>query len=213
MISMFSKREPCGLTYASLNVKDTTVSPAVLVVTNQSTLGVGRQSGLAGSRQTEENGNITGLTLVGRRVESQDVVLDGHFVEQNGEDTLLHLTSVLSTQDNHLLLGKVDGDRGGRGHTLGETVGGERTGVVDHVVWVEVVQLLTGRTDKHVAHEESMVGTGANNPDLDTVALIPSGITIDDIDAVTGVEVVDSTLTVDPPDLERKGLAQPYWMM
>lgn len=78
---------------------------------------------------------------------------------------------------------------------------------------MEVVQLLTGRTDKHVAHEESVVGTGANNPDLDTVTLIPPGITVDDIDAVTGVEVVDSTLTVDPPDLERKGLAQPYWMM
>lgn len=37
-------------------------------------------------------------------------MLNGHLVEENGEDTLLHLTSVLSTKDDHLLLGEVDGD-------------------------------------------------------------------------------------------------------
>jgi len=47
-----------------------------------------------------------------------------------------------------------------------------------------------------------VVGTGANNPDLDTVALIPAGVTINNVNAVTGVEVVDSTFTVDPPDLK-----------
>jgi hypothetical protein len=135
-------------------------------------------------------------------VESQDVVLDGHFIEEDSEDTLLHLTGVLSTEDNHLLLGKVDGDGGGRGHTLGEAVGGEGTGVVDHVVGVEVLKFLTLGADKHVAHEQGVVGTGANNPDLDTVALIPAGVTINNVNAVTGVEVVDSTFTVDPPDLK-----------
>ena len=50
---------------ATLNVEDTSVTPAVLVVTDQGTLGVGRQSGLAGSGKTEENSNILVLdTLV-----------------------------------------------------------------------------------------------------------------------------------------------------
>lgn len=186
---------------ATFNVEDTVVAPAVLIVTDQGTVGVGRQCGLAGARQTEEEGDVAVLALVGGGVQSEDVVLDGHFVEENGEDTLLHLTGVLGTEDNHLLGGKVDGDGGGRGHTLSETVGGESTSVVDCVVGVESLQLLTGRTDQHVAHEEGMVGTGADDADLDAVLLVPAGITIDDINAIAGVEVVDSALAVNLPDL------------
>lgn len=48
-----------------------------------------------------------------------------------------------------------------------------------------------------------MVGTRADNAHADAVALIPAGKPIDDIDAVAGVQVVDSTFTVDTPDLER----------
>ena len=46
-----------------------------------------------------------------------------------------------------------------------------------------------------------MVGTGADDTDIDTVALIPAGKTVNDVDTIPGVEVVDSTLTVDSPDL------------
>lgn len=186
---------------ATLNVEDTSVGPAVLIVTNQLALGVSGQGGLASTGQTEEDGNIAILTLVGRGVESQDVVLDGHLVVENGEDTLLHLTSVLGTKDNHLLVGEVDSHGGGGGHTLSKAVGRERTSVVDDIVGVEVFEFLTLGADQHVAHEESVVGTSADNANADAVALIPAGVTIDNIDAVTGVEVVDSTLTVDTPDL------------
>ena len=115
--------------------------------------------------------------------------------------TLLHFTSVLSTKDNHLLLSEVDRDRGGGGHAGSEAVGRESTGVVDCVVGVEVLELLAARPDEHVAHEESMVGASADNANVDAVALIPAGETIDNVDAVAGVEVVDSALAVDTPDL------------
>ena len=186
---------------ATLDVEDTSVGPAVLVVTDQLTLGVGRQGGLSGTGQTEEDSDIAVLTLVGRGVQGQDVVLDRHLVEEDSEDTLLHLTGVLSTQDDHLLLGEVDSDGGSGGHTLSEAVGGERASVVDDIVGVEVVELLTSRADKHVAHEQSMVGTGTDNTDADAVALVPAGETIDNVDTVASVEVVNSTLTVDTPDL------------
>jgi hypothetical protein len=114
---------------------------------------------------------------------------------------LLHLTGVLSSEDDHLLLGEVDGDGCGGGHTSSPTVGRESTSVVDHVVRVEVLQLLTAGPDEHVAHEESMVGTRADNTNVDAVALVPAGETIDNIDTVASVEVVDSTLAVDTPDL------------
>jgi hypothetical protein len=67
---------------------------------------------------------------------------------------------------------------------------------------MEMFQLFSRRADQHVAHEESMIGAGADHADAYPVALIPSGKSINDIDAVSGVEVVDSTLTVDTPDLE-----------
>lgn len=95
----------------TLDVEDTLVGPAVLVVTDESALGVGRESGLASTGQTEEDGDIAVLALVGTRVQSEDVVLDGHLVEEDSEDPLLHLTRVLGTEDNHLLLGEVEGDR------------------------------------------------------------------------------------------------------
>jgi hypothetical protein len=46
-----------------------------------------------------------------------------------------------------------------------------------------------------------MVGACADDTDADAVSLIPAGIAIDNIDAVTSVEVVNSTFTVDTPDL------------
>ena len=46
-----------------------------------------------------------------------------------------------------------------------------------------------------------MVGARADNADADTVALIPASESIDNVDAVSSVEVVDSTLTVNTPNL------------
>jgi hypothetical protein len=118
-----------------------------------------------------------------------------------GPLTLLHLSRVLSTKNNHLLLSEVDRNRSGGGHAGSESVGRESAGVVDRVVGVEVLELLAARPDEHVAHEESMVGASADNADVDAVALVPAGETIDNVDAVAGVEVVDSALAVDTPNL------------
>lgn len=68
-------------------------------------------------------------------------MLDWHFVEEDGEDTLLHLTSVLGSEDDHLLLGEVDGNGCGRGHTGGPSVRRESTSVVDDIVGVESLEL------------------------------------------------------------------------
>jgi len=73
---------------AALNVEDTLVAPAVLVVTDQGTLGVGRESCLAGAGETEEDSNVSVLALVGGGVKGEDVVLDGHLVVENSENTL-----------------------------------------------------------------------------------------------------------------------------
>lgn len=46
-----------------------------------------------------------------------------------------------------------------------------------------------------------MIGTGAHDADIDSIALIPSGKAIDDIDSRPGVEVVDSAFSIDFPYL------------
>ena len=114
---------------------------------------------------------------------------------------LLHFTGVLGTKNDHLLLGQIDRDGGGRGHTGGESVCWESTGVVDDIVWVEVLELFARWANKHVAHEKGVVGAGADNTDINAVALVPAGESINNVDSVPCVQVVDSTLAVDLPDL------------
>jgi hypothetical protein len=110
-IGLLLSRQANGLSVATaLDVENTVVRPAVLVVTNESSVGVGGESGLASSRETEEKSDIAVLALVGGGVEGEDVVLDGHLVEENSEDSFFHFTSVLSTEDDHLLLLEVDGN-------------------------------------------------------------------------------------------------------
>jgi hypothetical protein len=46
-----------------------------------------------------------------------------------------------------------------------------------------------------------VICAGADNADAYPVALVPTGKSIDDIDAVPGVEVVNRTFAVDTPDL------------
>ena len=64
-----------------------------------------------------------------------------------------------------------------------------------------MLQLLWLRPYKHVSHEESMVGTSANNADINPIAFIPTSETIHDIDTITSVQVIYGTFSVYPPNL------------
>lgn len=185
----------------ALDVEDTVVTPAVLVVTNQLPVGVGRQCRLSSPRQAEEQGHVTLLTLVCRGVKGEHVVLHWHLVEENREDALLHLTGVFGAENYHLLLGEVESNGGTRCHALGELVGRERASIVDGVVGLEALQLLTRRADEHVAHEESMIGAGADDPHANAISLVPTGISVNNVDTASCVEVVDSTFAINLPDL------------
>jgi hypothetical protein len=67
---------------------------------------------------------------------------------------------------------------------------------------MEMLQLFSPRSDQHVAHEESMVSTSAHHADAYPVALVPASISVNNINAVPGVEVIDRTFAVDAPDLD-----------
>ena len=185
----------------TLNVEHTSITPAVLVITNERTLRIRRQSCLAGAGKAKEHGHVTVLSFISGGVEGEDVVLDWHFVEEDGENALLHLTSVLGAKNDHLLLGKVDCDGGSRRHTCGVSIGGESASIVDDVVGMKALQVLSCGPDEHVVHKESMVGTSADNPHPNAISLVPSGEPVHDIDAIPGIEIVDGSFTIDSPHL------------
>jgi hypothetical protein len=93
------------------------------------------------------------------------------------------------------------------------------TSVVDDKVgFAEVLELFRGRSDKHVVlwaqedelrciavvlngnvayHEQSVVSPGGNDSDLDPVLGVPTGETVKHVNVFSGVQVVDSSFTVD----------------
>lgn len=113
-----------------------------------------------------------------------ELSLFGHEVVHNGKDALLHLACVLSTQDDHLPLLEVNRHRRDIGDALDVLVGVELSGVEDVVVGsvMEVgLQLLLGRPDEHIVHEQSVVGTGAHHSDLDAVVGVPPCIAVQNV--------------------------------
>ena len=66
---------------------------------------------------------------------------------------------------------------------------------------MESLEFLSRWADQHVAHEKSVVGASANDSDPDSVAFVPSRETIDNVYAITGVEVVNGTFAINTPDL------------
>jgi len=64
-----------------------------------------------------------------------------------------------------------------------------------------MLEIFAIRSDEHIPHEQSMVGTGADDSDFDLVLLVPSCKSVDDVNTVPGVQVIDGTFSVNSPDL------------
>lgn len=51
-----------------------------------------------------------------------------------------------------------------------------------------------------------MVGSSADNANTDPISFIPASVAINNIDSVSSIQIIDGTLSVDPPYLPRKTL-------
>ena len=145
----------------------------MLVVTDELTLRVGRKRGLAGTRQTEEDGRLALLVGVGRAVHRSDA-LERQQVVHVGEHTLLHLAAVPGV-DNHLhLLGEVEDNGRLRVQTqLLEVLHLGLRGVEHHEVGLAVLlQLGVRRTDEHVLHEVCLPGNLHDEANLQARVLV-----------------------------------------
>lgn len=120
----------------------------------------------------------------------------------NTEDTLLHFTSVLSTQDDNLVVLEVNLDSALSGQVLDGERSLEFTSIenveIDFLVITEILnKLLGGRGDEHVLHEESVVRSAADNSDFESVLGIPSSVSIDNIKSGLLAEILDGKVSAE----------------
>jgi hypothetical protein len=94
---------------AALEIEDAVIAPAMLVVTDQRAVGIGRERGLAGAGQAEEDRSVTLGPDIGRAVHRQHA-LGGQVIIQRGEDRLLHLAGIIRPADQDDLAGEIDRD-------------------------------------------------------------------------------------------------------
>ena len=139
---------------AALEVEHAVVVPAVLVIADEQTLGVGGEGGLAGAGQAEEDGGVLAVHVgVGRAVHRGDA-LERQIVVHHGEHALLHLAAVPGVDDDLLTGGDVEGHAGlGVEAQLLVVLDLGLRGVVDDEVRLEVCKLLRSRADEHVGDE------------------------------------------------------------
>ena len=144
---------------AALEVKDTVIVPAVLIIADKQALGVGGQGGLAGAGQAEEDGGILAVHVgVGRAVHGGNA-LEGQVVVHHGEHTLLHLAAVPGIDDNLLPGGNVEGHTGlGIEAQLLIVFYLGLGGVVHHKVRLKALQLLLGGLDEHILNKVCLPG-------------------------------------------------------
>ena len=126
----------------------------MLVVADQQTLGVGGQSGLAGSGKAEEDSGVLAVHIgVGGAVHGSDA-LERQVVVHHGEHTLLHLTAVPGVHDYLLAAGNVEhsGSLGIQAQLF--VVFNLRLGsVVYNKIRSKALKLLIGGLYKHVLNE------------------------------------------------------------
>jgi hypothetical protein len=183
---------------AALNVEYVGVGPYVFVVSDERALRVTGQGSLARSRETKQDSGVSFGANVGGAVHGEGSAL-GHVVVHDAKDTFFHLAGVGGAQDDLLLRGEVHVDRGFVGNIV-QLASDEFSGVNNREVGARLEIFLNGRlivADKHILHEESVVGPGTNDAGLDLVLLVPACVVVNHEDARAHVEVVDGSLLVE----------------
>ena len=142
---------------STFEVEYAVVIPTVLVITDQQTLRIGRQSGLTGSGQTEEDSGVLTVHIgVCGAVHGSDT-LQRQEVVHHGEHTLLHFSAVPCIHNNLLTAGNIESYTSlGIQPQLLVILNLSLGCVVNYEIRLEVLQLFLGGFDKHVGYEMSL---------------------------------------------------------
>ena len=172
---------------AALEVEDTLVVPAVLIIADQQSLGICGKGGLAGAGQTEEDGGVLALKICVCRAVHRGNALQRQVVVHHGEHTLLHLTAVPGVDDDLLSGGDVE-DNGGLGVqaelfvVLNLCLGC----VVDDEIRLEVCFLFRSGLDEHISYEMCLPCNLHDEADSHSGVLVGAAEAIDNIELLVG---------------------------
>ena len=117
----------------------------------------------------------------------------GHEVVHDGEDSFFHLTSILRAENDHFSLLEIKGDAS-IAVNIGNVLVSMELASVENVVIGSIGEIFLkfffSRSDEHVAHEKSVIGAGADNSDTDSFFEVESGVSVDDVEPLSGVEII-----------------------
>ena len=129
----------------------------MLVVTDEDAVRIGRQRGLAGAGEAEEQRDVAVVADICRAVHRHHA-LRRQIEIQRGEDRLLHFAGIGRVADQDDLLAEVDRDDRVGAHAMALGIGLERRQVDDREFGDEILELRTHRTDQQLTNEQRMPG-------------------------------------------------------
>ena len=178
----------------------------MLVVANEQAVRVGREGGLAGAAEAEEDGGVLALEIgVGRAVHGGDAT-QGIEVVHHGEHALLHLAAVPGVDDDLLALLDVEGHYGlGVEAELLVVVALGLGGVEDHEVGLEVLKLLGGGADEHIGDEVCLPGHFHDEAHADAGVGVGAAEAVYDVESLVA-ELLDGLFLEAVPDFGGDGL-------
>ena len=162
---------------AAFEIEDAVIAPAVLVVADQRAVRIGRQRGLAGAGQAEEDRGVALGSDIGRAVHRHHA-LGGQIIVQRGEDRLLHLAGIIRPADQDDLAGEIDRDDVLGAHAVTFGIGAEARHVDDGEFGHEIPERRGLGADQQRADEQRVPGEFGEDPGLDLEARIGAAIEI-----------------------------------
>jgi len=136
-------------------------------------------------------------------------ISSGHVVVHHTEDTLLHLTSIRSTKNNQLLLGKINIYGSLTVDLINLVISDKLTSVHDSEVRASVskimVDFLFFSSHKHLLHEKSVVRSARDNTNLHSVCRVPTSISINNKDSSSHIKEINSPLSIAVVDISTHG--------
>ena len=168
---------------AAFKVEDAVVAPAMLVVTNQSALGVIAEGGFACAAQTEEKGHVICiLAVIGAAVHGQNAAA-GHIEVHSCENAFLNLAAVLAAADDDQSFAKIN-----QNESLAVGAVKLRFSVETRHIDDGEFRDMTGQffrvklADEHIAGKKIMPGVFGDDAHFHLVARIGADIGIEDED-------------------------------
>src|SRR5579863_5076967 len=151
-------REPDALGVASaLEVEDAVGAPAVLVVTDETPVRVGREGSLAGPRETEKQSADAIRTDIGRAVHGENIALGQQKIE-HAKNGFFHLAGVTSAADEHHTRREINNDERFRAGAIAFRIGLKAGRGDDGELRMVRLQLVCAWPHKKLADEEIVPG-------------------------------------------------------